>query len=295
MWSAILMRLSWKPILLAGALVTLCSYSSADTIVSVTDAAIPVSRATFFLGGQFSNAVAASWTQAASFSNITIDASLVSIDGSFRSGTAYLTNAIGSGTTPASEIVAPADFMAPLGNPFGPVPLTVLFSGLNLGSGTYYLVLSAPFRNETDGSPLRWQIATDPVITKAASVTIGNTFEADTSDSTVDPFPPASRFLVDPRDRPMFDVTSVPEPATSVLILISIAALILYRAVGWGDPFFGVAPKSLAMTSLKNLRFRDRDQDPGAGLETAGTKGSKGVPKSASPKCARGTGIETHR
>src|SRR6516165_3291734 len=106
MWSTILTRVSWPSALLAGALVTFSSYASGDTIVSVTDSAIPVNRASFFLGGQFSNVVATSWTQAASFSNVTIDASLVSIDDTFRDGTAYLMNAIGPGTTPASEVVA---------------------------------------------------------------------------------------------------------------------------------------------------------------------------------------------
>jgi hypothetical protein len=227
MWSTILTRVSWPSALLAGALVTFSSYASGDTIVSVTDSAIPVNRASFFLGGQFSNVVATSWTQAASFSNVTIDASLVSIDDTFRDGTAYLMNAIGPGTTPASEVVAPANFTAPLGDPFGPVPLTVLFSSLNLGPGTYYLVLSAPFRNETDGSHLRWQIPTDPVITTAASATIGSAFLANTFNSTVDAFPPASTFLIG--ERPMFDVTSVPEPKTSVLVLTA-TALILYKS-----------------------------------------------------------------
>jgi hypothetical protein len=225
----------WKPALIVGALVAFSSYSCADPIVFVTDSATPVNRATLFLGGQFSNAVAVSWTQAASFSNVTIDASLVSTDDGFRSGTAYLMSAIGFGTTPASEIVAPADFTAPFGNQFGSVPLTVLFSGLDLGPGTYYLVLSAPFQNQTGGSPLRWQIATNPVLTAAPSVTIGNTFLADSVFSTVDPFPPASSFGLDLQDRPMFDVSSVPEPNAAVFILISLGALMLYnRGIGDG-------------------------------------------------------------
>lgn len=226
MSSTIFTRFSWPSVLLVGALATFSSYASGATIVSVTDSATPVNRATLFLGGQFSNVVVTSWTQAAAFSNITIDASLVSTDNSFRSGIAYLMNAIGPGTTPAFEVVAPVNFTAPLGDQAGPIPLTVLFSGLNLGPGTYYLVLSAPFRNETGGSPLLWQVPTDPVITTAASATIGSAFEGFVS--TVNPFPPASGFVV--TELPMFDVINTPEPKTSVLILISIAALILYRS-----------------------------------------------------------------
>src|SRR5215470_7795829 len=104
MRSAISTRIVSKLGLLASALVTLCSYSFADTIVSVKDFATLVNRPALFLGGEFSNVVVASWTQTASFSNITIDASLVSDDPSFRSGTAFLMNAIGPGTTPASEV-----------------------------------------------------------------------------------------------------------------------------------------------------------------------------------------------
>lgn len=231
MWSTIsrgFTLVSRPSAILAGALVMFSSYGSGDTIVSVTDSAIPVNRAIFFLGGEFSNVVATSWTQTASFSDVTIHASLVSIDESFRDGTAYLTNAIGPGTTPAAEVAPPENFTAPVASTaFGPVPLTVLFSSLNLGPGTYYLVLSAPFQNQTFGSPLSWQIPTDPVITTAASATNGSAFEANTSVSTVNPFPPASSFLI--TEQPMFDVTSVPEPTTSIL-LISVAALILYRS-----------------------------------------------------------------
>jgi hypothetical protein len=212
-------------------LVLLCSDSPAGTIVSVTDSQVPVNRAALFLGGQFSNVVAVSWMQTAAFSNITIDASLVSTDNSFRSGTAYLMNAIGPGTTPASEVVAPADFTAPVSGNFNlPVPLTVLFTGLNLGPGTYYLVLSAPHA-DTSFSPLYWQIASVPVVTTAVSATIGNDVLANTFSSTVDPFPPASRFI-STNPGVMFDVNSVPEPETSVLSLISFATLILYQAVG---------------------------------------------------------------
>ena len=228
-------RLFWRATLLTGALVTPGSYSYGSTIVSVTDYVIPANRGSFFLGGEFSNVVLIRWTQTASFSNIVIDASLVSIDDSFRSGTAYLMNAIGPGTTTASEVLAPANFTAPVGSPFGPVPLTTLFSGLTLGPGTYYLVLAAPFRNETFGSPLRWQVPNGSVVTTAPSVTAGNSLLSETLDSRVDPFPPASSFFAAAPPgypagvQPMFDVISAPEPETSVVILISLAALMLYR------------------------------------------------------------------
>ncbi len=167
----------WKLALVSAALFAFPFSSSAGVIVSVTDLAMPVNRATFFLGGEFSNAVAVSWTQSGGFSGVSIDASLVSIDSSFDTGTAYLMSSIGPGTTAMSEVVPPVGFTAPIGNQFGEVPTTVLFSGLTLTPGTYYLVLTAPFANIM-GSPLRWQVATEPDIITASSVTIGNTNEA---------------------------------------------------------------------------------------------------------------------
>src|ERR1041385_7485927 len=103
MQSHIFTQLSWKTALLAGALLIPYSYCLAGTVASVADSANPVNHATFFLGGQYSIVVAASWEQTINFSNVSIDASLVSIEDGFRSGTAHLMKAIGPGTTPASE------------------------------------------------------------------------------------------------------------------------------------------------------------------------------------------------
>ena len=221
-----------------GALFAISVPSRADVIVSVTDLTVPANRGAFFLGGEFSNVVAASWTQNASFSGVTIDASVVTILPSFREGTAYLMDMIGPGTTPADEIVPPVDFTAPIGNGSGAVPLTVLFSGLNLAAGTYYLVLTAPFADFSDmtgtGSPLTWQIATTPSIVTAPSVSIANTNSANTVNSAVDPFAPASVFLTDIQDVLLFDVVSnVPEPRTAGVVLIALAALFLgaYKAL----------------------------------------------------------------
>jgi hypothetical protein len=220
----------WKLALVTAALFAVPLSSGAGVIVSVTDLAVPVNRGAFFLGGEFSNVVAASWTQNESFSGVTIDASIVSIDSSFRNGTAYLMSMIGPGTTPASEIVPPVSFTAPVGNGFGEVPLTVLFSGLNLSAGTYNLVLTAPFASFTNitGSPLTWQVATTPEITTAPSVSIGDISSANSINSTVDPFAPASSFLPGFPDQLLFDVVSnVPEPQNAGIVLISLAALLL--------------------------------------------------------------------
>lgn len=138
-------------------------------------------------------------------------------------------NMIGPGTTTASEVVPPVGFTAPIGSTSGEVPLTVLFSGLTLPAGTYYLVLTAPFVPNITGSPLAWQIATEPDIITAPSVTIGNTDLANTFNTTVEPFAPASLFVTS-TDRPLFDVvSSVAEPPSTALLLISLAVLMFGR------------------------------------------------------------------
>jgi hypothetical protein len=221
--------------LLASALVTEFSYSFADTIVSVTDAATSTNRASYGLGGQYSNVFEVGWSQlqGTTYSNVTIDALLGSSDPSFRSGTAYLMRAIGPGTTSASEVVAPVDFTAPLASGSGPVPSTVLFSGLSLGPGIYYLVLSAPYF--AGGSPLTWAIPTEPVYTDncgvSACAVLASSSEANTTLFPADAFPPASHFVT-PAPFPMFDVTGtfvpfLPEPPTSALLLLGVAGLVV--------------------------------------------------------------------
>jgi hypothetical protein len=228
-WFKLPKQASWKLAIASVALFTFSSVSNAGVIVSVTDLSMPVNRATFSLGGEFSNTVTVSWTQGESFSGVSIDASLVSIDQSFDTGTAYLMSSIGPGTTAMSEVVPPMGFTAPIGNQFGEVPTTVLFSGLTLPAGTYYLVLTAPFASIM-GSPLLWQVATEPDIITGPSVTIGDTNEANTFITTVDPFAPASSFVIDSVDRPLFDVVSnISEPQTTTLLLIPFVALMF----GW--------------------------------------------------------------
>lgn len=206
-------------LLFASCLLVILSFPCfADTIVSVTDAS-SLNAGSLYLGGQYSNVVAVAWTQYHSFSDVAIDALLVSSDASFRSGTAYLMRAIGPGTTSASEIVAPVAFTAPLGNG-GAIAPTVLFSGLTLTPGTYYLVLFAPFRNETDGSPLGWVIPTNPVLTSAASARVTGFLDANTTLFPPAQFAPASRFVG--TNFLIFNVsgvdTTVPEPSTLVLL-----------------------------------------------------------------------------
>lgn len=57
----------WKLALVSAALFALPFSSRAGVIVSVTDLATPVNRASLFLGGEFSNVAAVSWTESGNF------------------------------------------------------------------------------------------------------------------------------------------------------------------------------------------------------------------------------------
>lgn len=82
----------------------------------------------------------AGWSQTSGYTNVTITAEIDPGTGSGTSGTAYLMSQIGPGTTTAQQI-ATASFSA-TGAAFTPV-LNTLFTGLTLGPGNYYLVLSS--------------------------------------------------------------------------------------------------------------------------------------------------------
>lgn len=78
-----------------------------------------------------------SWTQTAAYTNVSVTAELASMNAQGGgTGTVYLTNMIGPGTTAANEIA-----VATLSGVPGTATEVLVFSGLNLGPGTYYAVL----------------------------------------------------------------------------------------------------------------------------------------------------------
>ena len=81
--------------------------------------------------------IAVGWTQSSTWTNVAITG-LFATNASQASVTAYLTNQIGVGTTAANQIGGSSTLAVPSG---GNHWTLTLFSGLTLGSGTYYLTV----------------------------------------------------------------------------------------------------------------------------------------------------------
>jgi hypothetical protein len=118
----------------------------ADQLISFTD----TNPDSWSLWAVFSNDITgsghcASWTQTVTTTNTSIGAIVGYIDPG--PGEAWLTNAVGPGTTPAN-VIDSTTFTAPVltgaqSNNFNIAPMTSLFSGLTLNPGTYYLILGS--------------------------------------------------------------------------------------------------------------------------------------------------------
>jgi hypothetical protein len=163
---------------------------------------------------------AVSWTQTGSWSNVAIGANLTTSGFISVTGTAYLMNQVGGGTTAANEMTSPAP-LSISGNP-GLNSMTTIFSGLSLGPGTYFLVVVPDA-----GSGLAWGLTGSPLQVLGSGITQNS----DQTAATPNPFPPASAFSNDSNSR-IFSVTGtagaapgVPEPSTVVMLLAGLSGL----------------------------------------------------------------------
>ena len=175
-----------------------------------------------------------SWSQATAMSNVSIQAALFGAFGpnDVEHVQAYLTNAIGPGTTAAN--VFAFNSVVVNNEPWGQFPpvWTTLFSGLNLSAGTYYLVLGstdftawyfAVDTSSTGGQPIT--ITTAPGVTYNGTLAVWNTACCGTIDSA---FLPASSGWRSDGDQNVFQVTgdTVPEPGTFALLLTGLLAIL---------------------------------------------------------------------
>jgi hypothetical protein len=134
-------------------------------------------------------------------------------------GFAYLTNQIGPGTTAANEIASGA-FSFPAAS-----TETLLFSGLTLPAGTYYLTLTV-----TNSGSGGWFGTNTPTATTAAGVTLFPDYDTFTPAA----YPPATSFFTPTSTNLIFRVTAIPESSALIQFLLGgglIAFLGLRRSV----------------------------------------------------------------
>jgi hypothetical protein len=165
--------------------------------------------------------VVSGWSQSSTLANVSIAANLDGGGGTV-SGTAWLTTQIGPGTTIANEI-AHCDFSVT--SPVFEPELTTLFSGLTLGPGSYYLVL-------TSSGGGGWEVASSFIPIMASG--IGVTSRSGRSFFSVAAYPPATSFFPERAsdftdEYFQYAVTVVPEPGVVTLYLLGCGAIMVSR------------------------------------------------------------------
>jgi hypothetical protein len=200
---------------------------SAGTVVSVSGTSTGgLELGIFFVGGPLEQAYAA-----VEFTTTTpiVDGAAY-VDFVFSSGmpvTAWLTNAVGPGTT-VDNVIATNIF----GGSDGP---EVAISGIDIDPGTYFLVMEAAFEN--GGS--NWAALLSPTV--SGSGTYDGSFAG--SSSTNFSFAPSNTFN-ELGDALEFEIDSgVPEPAAAGLVSIGLVGLALGRRL-----------KRLDTVQARNLR-----------------------------------------
>lgn len=156
----------------------------------------------------------AAWSQTDLYNNVSISAELDG-NGTAINGTAYLMTQVGPGTTTANQIASAGFAVSAL--PFGP-DLTTLFTGLTLGPGTYYLVITA--------SGGGWEISD----ASAATITAPGVALVDGNYTTYpnnvdEPYPPDDMFSSAPETNNLEFIVATPEPSVSILLGLGLVGL----------------------------------------------------------------------
>jgi hypothetical protein len=214
--------------LLSICLAAFCVVASAEVIVDVSNGNLPYGPNVLN-----SQAVQLYWTQSQEFEDVSISVPLFWDNSEAFDITAYLTSTSGPGTSPPP--IASASFSAP--GSTAPIE-ALLFSGLTLDPGTYYLTL---FGSQPSGPIwLGVQPSVGPsVIITAPGVTISNAFASNGGDLDAN-YAPASIFflngnLIDSgtsyQDVTVTGTVAVPEPPTWWLTVSGAAILIWFRKI----------------------------------------------------------------
>jgi hypothetical protein len=153
--SMLIRKLSLRAVIITLAISGL-NIAGASTIVSVSG---PDSA------GSDAAGLSEGWSTSVALQDVMISALLANGNGLASVGVAYLTTSIGPGT-PAADEIAQSDVILCAGC----MQDVVLFSGLNLAPGTYWLTFGAPappasFLNWVTGPPSEQVVSTSPETT----------------------------------------------------------------------------------------------------------------------------------
>ena len=155
-----------------------------------------------------------SWTQAIPYENVSISVDFTAFGQSAETGRAFLSTSIGTGASIADQVAYTAFTFPSAEND------VVLFSGLNLPSGQYYLSLVGDSSSWGSG----WIVSDSPTIAIGPGVTLGSSYGF-TSPSLS--YLPASS-VYDGGSIPNFTVTGTAIPEASTYgIYAAITALLI--------------------------------------------------------------------
>ena len=184
----------------------------AATISSVTG---PAPNPFAVVGVNSTRGYGISWSETGSYQAVAISLELRTFG--IATGNAYLTTKVGSGTT-ASDEVASTSFNFPA-NPTS----VVLFTGLTLAAGTYYLTISGV--SGTGG----WDGTDSPTPTTAPGVTQNSNYAVGDSSSPLPSYPPSGQISSAGVLKYAVVGTSAPEPQSTLLLLLGLFCACISR------------------------------------------------------------------
>lgn len=139
------MRTTLPALLCSAAIAGLCAATPSHAALLLAVEGAPVDGLMINTRGPVQNVISTAWSFDRSYVGIGIEAVVARYSTAAVTGHAWLTTAIGPGTT-ASAVVAESSFALPYADPVdgNPAPQWLqLFAGLELDAGTYYLTLSS--------------------------------------------------------------------------------------------------------------------------------------------------------